>query len=163
MAEMKSRKSAWRRRTKYLLPLLAIVVFSVVSYAANVAVTTNNYQSVSGVYYNVSGSFTAVSNGFSVVQATGAATGSCAWATGTSCQTALTAGHWYYSVTITAGASGYTLPTVSVSWNTGTGYASLGSIAVASGTISAGNTMTFLFDTGLTTFSAPAGITITVA
>jgi hypothetical protein len=163
MAETYTRKSASksRLRKKYLLPLLAIVAFSMVSYAANVTVTTNSYQSVSGVYYNVSGGFTAASNGFTVVQASGAATGSCAWATGTSCQTALTAGHWYYSVTITA-AAGATLPTVAVSWNTGSGYAALGSIAVASGTITTGNTMTFLFDTGVATFTAPTGITITV-
>ena len=164
MAEMYTRKPPSRRRLrlKYLLPLLAIVVFSVVSYAASVTVTTTTYQSVNGVYFNVTGGFTAASNGFSVVQATGAATASCAWATGTSCQTALTAGHWYYSVTITA-AAGATLPTVAVSWNTGTGYASLGSIAVASGTITTGNTMTFLFDTGVATFTAPTGITITVS
>ncbi len=164
MAETYTRKPASKRRLRlrYLLPLLAIVVFSVVSYAANVVVTTNNYQNVSGVYYNVSGGFTAASNGFSVVQTSGAATGSCAWATGTSCQTALTAGHWYYSVTITA-AAGATLPTVAVSWNTGSGYASLGSIAVASGTITTGNTMTFLFDTAVATFTAPTGITITVS
>jgi hypothetical protein len=149
-------------RKKYLLPVLAIVAFAIVSYAASVTVTTSSYQSVSGVYYNVSGGFTAASNGFSVVPATGTATAPCTWAPGTSCQTALTAGHWYYSVTITA-AVGATLPTVAVSWNTGSGYASLGSIAVASGTITTGNTMTFLFDTGVSTFTAPAGITITVS
>lgn len=152
-----------RLRLRYLLPLLAIVVFSVVSYAANVTVNNATYQSVNGVYYNVSGGFTvsAANSGFNVVQATGTATSPCAWATGTSCQTALTAGHWYFWVTITA-AAGATLPTVGVSWNTGTGYSSLGSISVASGSITTGNTMTFLFDTGSQTFSAPAGITVTV-
>jgi hypothetical protein len=147
---------------KIFLPLLAISIFSIASFAASVAVTTNNYQSQNGVYYNVTGGFTAVSNGFAVVQATGVATSPCAWSTGTTCQTAVTAGHWYYSVTLTA-AAGATLPVMTVSWNTGSGYSTMGSITVASGTITTGNTMTFLFDTAGTTFTAPTGITITVA
>ncbi|MDA4124008.1 MAG: hypothetical protein OK438_00965 [Thaumarchaeota archaeon] len=153
---------------RYLLPLLAIVVFSGVSYAASVNVTTNTYQGVNGVYYNVVGGFTAASNGFSVVQATGAAsTLPCTWANGGTCQTALTAGHWYYSVTLTlnAAASPSTTYTLTVTWNTGAGYSTLGfALTVTTlASITAGQTMTFLLDTAGASFTAPAGIVVTVA
>ena len=148
---------------KYLLPLLAIMVFSVVSYAATVQVSPGGpYQGVNGVYYNVTGGFTAAGNGFLVVSSTVGAS-ACTWTSGGSCNTALTAGDWYYSVTITA-AAGATLPHVSVSWQTTTAgaYVSLGTITVTTGTPATGNTMTFLFDTGVNQFTAPNGIVITV-
>ena len=163
MTTIPSKKTPKKRlHLRYLLPLLSISCFAVVSFAASVTVTTTNLQAENGVYFNVSGGFTAVSNGFAVVQATGAATSPCTWSTGTTCQTAQTAGHWYYSVTLTA-AVGAALPTITIVWNTGSGYSQMGQIIVASGTITTGNTMTFLFDTGVTTFTAPTGITITVA
>jgi hypothetical protein len=152
---------------KILLPLLAISIFSLASFAASVTVTSSTYQADAGVYYNVVGGFTAASNGFSVVQATSAASGQpCTWANGGTCQNAQTAGDWYYSVTLTlnAAASPSTTYTLTVSWNTGAGYSSLGSRTVTTlASITAGQTMTFLLDTAGTTFNAPAGITITVA
>lgn len=152
---------------KILLPLLAISIFSVASFAASVSVTQSNNQAVNGVYYNVAGGFTAASNGFQVVQATGSAsTQPCTWSSGGTCQTALTAGDWEYSVTLTinSGAATSHTYTMSVQWNTGTGYVSLGSLTVATpSSITAGQTMTFLIDTGGSSFSAPAGIVITVA
>jgi len=152
---------------KLLIPLLAIALFSVYSFAANVTVTSSTYQSDSGVLFNVVGGFTAASNGFSVVQSTGAAsTQPATWATGTTCQTALTAGHWYYSLTLTlaAAATPSTTYTITVSWNTGSGYTTLGTLQVTTlATINAGQTMNFYIDTGLATFSGPAALTITVA
>jgi hypothetical protein len=168
MAEMNTRKSAFRRRLRlrYLLPLLAIIVFSVVSYAASVTVTTNTYQSVNGVYYNVIGGITAVSNGFLVVQAGAATNSPCAWsATGATCNTALTAGDWYYSVTLTQ-AAGLTTGshTLTVQWNTGSGYGNMGTgtLTITIATVNSGYTMTCLIDTGSGTFTAPTGIVITV-
>jgi hypothetical protein len=152
---------------KILLPLLAISIFSIASYAASVSVTQSNNQAVNGVYYNVAGGFTAASNGFQVVQATGSAsTLPCTWSSGGTCQTALTAGDWEYSVTLTinAGAATSHTYTLMVQWNTGSGYSTLGTLTVTTpSSITAGQTMTFLIDTTGTTFSAPAGIIITVA
>jgi hypothetical protein len=152
---------------KILLPLLAISIFSIASYAASVSVTQSNNQAVNGVYYNVAGGFTAASNGFQVVQASGPASSlPCTWSNGGTCQTALTAGDWEYSVTLTinAGAAASHTYTLTVQWNTGIGYTSLGTLTVTSpSTITAGQTMTFLIDTAGTSFSAPAGIIITVA
>jgi hypothetical protein len=157
----------FRRRRMGLLLLVLIAVVSLASYAASVTVTTTTQQAQAGVYFNVIGGFTAASNGFSVIQATGAGSAQpCTWTNGGTCQTALTAGNWYYSVTLTinAAASPSTTYTVTVTWNTGTGYTTLGSRTVTTGaTITAGQTMSFLLDTAVTTFNAPSGIVITVA
>jgi hypothetical protein len=154
-------------RSRYLIPLLAISVFSIASFAAAVTVTQTTEQAQAGVYFNVIGGFTAASNGFSVVQATAAASGQpCTWTNGGTCQTALTAGDWYYSVTLTlnAAASVSTTYTLTVTWNTGAGYSTLGTRTLTTlASITAGQTESFLIDTAGTTFTAPAGIVITVA
>lgn len=152
---------------KILLPILAITIFSVVSFAATVQVTQTTYEAQSGVYYNVVGGFTATSNGFGVIQAGGSAsTQPATWSNGGTVQTALTAGHWQYNVTLTinAPATPSTMYTFTVNWNTGSGYTQLGQLTVTSpATIIPSQTMTFLIDTQGTSFSAPAGINITVA
>ncbi len=152
---------------KILLPILAISFISIGGYAASVNVTQTTYQTQQGVYFNVVGGFTAVSNGFLVVQSSGSASSQpYTWANGGTCQTAQTAGHWYYSVTLTltAAASPSTTYTYTVNWNTGSGYTTLGSLTFTTlSPITAGQTVTFLLDTGVTTFNAPVGINITVA
>ncbi len=152
---------------KLLFPILAISILATVSYAVSVTVTNNNYQSQNGVYYNVGTFWTAASNGFVVVSTTGAAsTQPCPWVASGTCQTALTAGNWEFSVTLTinAGAATSTTYTMTVKWNPSGSYVTLGTLTVTSpASITAGQTMTFLFDTGLTTITAPAGITVTLA
>jgi len=152
---------------KLLLPILAVSLISIGSFAANVSVTQTTYQAQNGVYYNIAGGFTAVSNGFTVVQSAGAASAQpYTWSNGGTCQTALTAGNWMYSVTLTITASAATSHTYTytVSWNTGSGYTQLGQLTFTTlGTITPGQTVTFLIDLGGTSFSAPAGINITVA
>jgi hypothetical protein len=159
-------KTLSRSTLKVLLPLMAISIFAVGSFAASVSVTSTTYEAQNGVYFNINGGFTAVSDGFSVVQTTGATSSPCTWANGGTCQTAVTAGDWQYSValTITASAATSHVYTVSVTWNTGSGYTSMGSVTVQTlSSITPSQTMTFVFDTSTTTFSAPAGIVVTVA
>jgi len=152
---------------KVLAPILAISLFAVGSFATSVSVTTQTYAGQAGVNYVVTGAFSPASNGFQVVQSTTtASTQPCAWSNGGTCNTALTAGDWYYSVTLTIAASAQTSHTytVTIQWNTGSGYTTVGSLTLTSpSTITAGQTMVFEVDTGLTTFSAPAGMTVTVA
>lgn len=152
---------------RLLFPILAISILATVSYAVSVTVTNNNYQSDNGVYFNVGTFWTAASNGFVVVPSTSAASAQpCPWANAGTCQTALTAGNWEFSVTLTinAGAATSTTYTMTVKWNTGSGYTTLGTLTVTSpATVTAGQTMTFLFDTGATSITAPAGITVTLA
>jgi len=152
---------------KILLPILAISMISVASFAATVSVTQTTLQAQTGVYYDVTEGFTAVSNGFTVVQGTGAASAQpYTWSDGGTCRTALTAGNWMYSVTltITANAAASHLYTYTVSWDTGSGYSTLGQMTFTTpGTIVPSETVIFLIDLGGTSFNAPTGINITVA
>ena len=153
---------------KILVPILLISVLAVVSFAANVTINTSTSQAVQGVIYNVQGGFTAVNNGFAVTYSAATATTLPAtWSNGGTVTTATVAGNWQYSLTltITATASPSTTYTVTVQWNTGSGYTTMGtSLTVTTpGTITAGQTMSFVLNTGVSTFNAPAGIMITVA
>lgn len=156
----------FRLPLKILLPLIAISLFSVASFASTVGVSTATIQGQGGVLYNVTGGFTVTSNGFSVQQAAGtASTQPCAWTSSGTCQTALVQGDWVYSMTVTISASATTSHTytATVDWNTGGSTTVLGSLTLTTpATITAGQTMTFLFDSGVTTFNAPAAITITI-
>ena len=153
---------------KLLIPILAISMLAVVSFAASVTINTTTSQAVQGVIYNVIGGFTAVNNGFAVTYSAATATGLPAtWLNGGTVTTATAVGNWQYSLTltITALASPSTPYTVTVTWNTGSGYTTLGSALTFTTppSISAGQTMTFVINTGQTTFNAPAGMLITVA
>lgn len=152
---------------KLLIPLLAIAIFSVYSFAANITITTTTVQSENGVFFNVTGSFTAVSNGFQVVQSSGSASAQpFTWTNGGTCQTALTAGDWDYSLTLTiaANATASHTFTLTVLWNKGSGYSTLGTLTFTTpSTITGGQTVNFDIDTALTTFGAPVAMTITVA
>ncbi|HUI86175.1 MAG TPA: hypothetical protein VLY21_03365 [Nitrososphaerales archaeon] len=152
---------------KVLLPILAVSLFAVGSFATSVGVTTQSYAGQGGVNYVVTGAFSPASNGFQVVQSTAtASTQPCTWSNGATCATALTAGDWYYQVTLTIAASALASHTytVTVQWNTGAGYLTLGTLTFTTpATISAGQTMIFQMDTATTTFNAPATLTVTVA
>jgi len=152
---------------KVMVPVLVISLFAVGSFATSVGVTSQTFAGEAGVNYTVSGAFTAASNGFQVVQTTTSASSQpCTWSSGGVCNTALTAGDWYYSVTLTISASATASHTytTTVQWNTGSGYATLGTLTVTTASsITSGQTMTFEIDTGSTSFAAPAGITVTVA
>jgi hypothetical protein len=153
---------------KILLVILVISLASVVSFAASVAVNSSTSQTVQGVMYTVVGGFTAANNGFVVSQSAATATVIPAtWTNAATVTTATVSGNWQYSLTVTlnAAASTSTTYTVSVQWNTGTGYAALGTplTFTTPATITPGQTMTFVFNTGVTTFNAPAAILITIA
>jgi hypothetical protein len=153
---------------KILIPILIISLVAVVSFAASVAINSSTSQTVQGVIYTVVGGFTASNNGFVVTQSSATATVlPSTWTNGSTVTTATVAGNWQYSIVVTlnAAASTSTTYTVSVQWNTGTGYAALSTplTFTTPATITPGQTMTFVFNTGVTTFNAPAGLVITIA
>jgi hypothetical protein len=153
---------------KLLALILVISVISVVSFAASVTVNSSTSQAVQGVVYNVTGGFSVANNGFVVTQSAATATTLPAtWSNGVTVTTATVAGNWQYSATVTinAGASPSTTYTVTVQWNTGSGYSTMGSSLTFTtpASITAGQTMIFVLNTGGTTFNAPAGILITIA
>lgn len=141
---------------------------SIVSFAASASVTSTNSQAVQGVIYNISGGFTASSIGITVTPSAATVTALPAtWSNGGTVTTATVAGNWQYSFTVTMNANALpsTTYTVTVQWNTGSGYVAMGSplTFATSSAINAGDSMTFVLDTGVDTFNAPASIVITVA
>jgi len=152
---------------KLFVAIMVISILAVVSFAASVTINTSTSQAVQGVIYNVVGGFNATSNGFAVTySAASATTLPATWLSGANVTTATTFGNWQYSltVTITALATASTTYTVTVQWNTGAGYNTLGSALTFTtpATITAGEAMTFVFSTGVTTFNAPTGLLITI-
>jgi len=153
---------------KILIPILLIATLSLVSYAASITATTVNTQTISGVLYNVAGGFTATNNGFGLTAVAATATTlPYAWTPNGVVTMATVAGDWQYTVTVTinAGAAASTQYTVSVEWSTGgSPYTAIGTglSFTTPSTISSGETMTFTFNTGLNTFTAPAGLVITI-
>lgn len=152
---------------KTLVLLGAIALFSVVSYATTVSVSTTTYQSQYGVSYSVTGAFTAADKGFQVVPASAAASSQpCTWANNGTCRTALTGGHYEYllSLTLNTVPGSLTTYTVTVKWDQGTGQTTLGTLTVSvPATATAGNLMTFYLDTGAASFTAPLSIDVVVA
>jgi hypothetical protein len=132
-----------------------------------VNVTDSKYESYSGIDFTDVGGFSVASNGFLVTQTAGSSsTLPCSWSNGGTCQSSLPAGDWYYSVTLMLNveATASTTYTLTVSWNTGSGYSTLGILTFSTaGTITSGQTMIFLMNTGESSFAAPAGMTVTVA
>ena len=154
-------------RNLALIIIAAIAILSTVVYASSVSVATSTYQAQSGVYYQVTGNIGAQGLGFTVAQSASTALAQpCMWSSGGVCTTAVTAGDWVYTVKITLenGVTPGETYTVTVSWDTGSGYVQMGSLTfTAPSTVTAGQTMDFVFDTGSTSFNAPVGIVITVA
>ncbi|MEM0271696.1 MAG: hypothetical protein QW514_04025 [Thermoprotei archaeon] len=144
-----------------------ISLIAAVYAGATVAVTPNTYQAQSGVYYVVTGNIGVAGQGFSVAIANNppSTPSPCSWSNGGTCTTAITAGHWVYivQVTLTPNTQPGQTYTVTVYWNTGSGYTTMGSLKFTTpSTITAGQSMTFVFDTGTNSFNAPLGIVITV-
>lgn len=152
---------------KILIPILIISMASVVSFAASIGVNSSTSQTVQGVMYTVTGGFTASSNGFTVTQSSATASDQpTTWSSNGIVTTATTAGNWQYAftVTINAAAQASTTYTATVQWNTGSGYNTLGTLTFTTpATITAGQTMTFVVSTGVTSFNSPAGIMINIA
>jgi hypothetical protein len=156
-----------RTNLKILILVAAIAAFSVASFATTVSVSTTTYQSQYGVSYNVTGAFTAADQGFSVVPAAVAASSQpCTWASAGTCSTALTQGHYKYTLNLTLNTvpGATTTYTVTVKWDQGTGQTQLGQLTVSvPNTATAGQVMTFKMDTGGTSFTTPLSLDVTVA
>ncbi|MEM3191523.1 MAG: hypothetical protein QW735_03690 [archaeon] len=154
---------------KALIVLVVIGIIATMAVATTVSVSTVTLQSENGVQYVVTGNFIAKSLGFEVMPEAVSSSSSVTWTSGGEANTAINAGDWVYVVqlTLVVVPSAATTYTINVQWIQGiTGTylnETMGSIAFSvPTTATAGTTMDFLFDTGSSTFTAPAGITITV-
>ena len=150
-----------------LIVLIAIIVVSVTSYASTVSVSSKTDQAYYGVSFSNSNAFNAEDQGFSVQGANAAASAQpCTWTSGGTCRQALTASHYVYKVImilkiVPASTTTYTYTT---KWDQGAGQVTIGALTVnVPNTAVVGQTMTFTFDTGSTTFSTPQSMDIAIA
>jgi len=157
-----------RVRLLYLVVFLAIIGASVGAFAASVTVINTNAAGYQGVYVQDNGYYNIITPSYYVVQtAQSASAGGIAWASGgTAYVNAQNAGDWELSLTlqIEGGLTShvYTI-TVYSTTATGTVGTALYTFTFTSpATITAGQTMTFLYDAGAT-WTAPAALTVTIA
>ena|ERR1035438_371432 len=156
-------------RLVYMFVLSFILIGSIGAYAASVTINASTNAGYQGEYIVDNGYFTASAISYNVVQtAQSASSGGLAWSNaGTAYVTALVPGDWEvaWTLTILTGATAshlYTITATSTS-ATGTTTALYTFQFTSPASVVNGQTMTILFDTGLTTWTAPAAIQITVA
>lgn len=153
----------------YLGVFLAIISFSVAAFASSVTITNSNDAGYQGVYVEDNGYYSVTNTNYFVVEAAQSATSQpLAWSNGaTGYVNALVAGDWDLAFTLTINAGGLTSHTYTI---TVTSTASSGSTSTlytfqftSPASITAGQTMTIFWDTGSTTWTAPAALTVTIA
>ena len=158
-----------RIRVLYFAILVSIIVGSVGAFAASVTITSTNSAAYQGVYVNANGYYSVTGTAYNVVEAAQAATTQpLAWANGAvGYVNAIVAGNWELTYTLTINAGGLTSHTYTITvYST----AAAGTTTqlytfqfTSPATITAGQTMTIIWDTGATTWTAPAALSVTIA
>jgi hypothetical protein len=149
--------------------LSLILVGSVGAYAASVTINTSTNAGVQGEYVVDNGYFSASAISYNVVDAAQTATTApMTWANaGTGYVDALVAGDWMLSWTITLNAGATVSHTYTITATTTSAADVTTTLYTFTFTtlasITAGQTMTITWDTGATTWTAPAAVQITVA
>ena len=156
-------------RMLYLVVLIGIIAISVSAFATTVTITNTNNAGYQGVYVQDNGFYSVTNTNFYVVEAAQAATGQpLAWTSGaTGYVNALVAGDWDITFTLTINAGGllshtYTITVVSTA-AAGTTTTLYTFTFTSPAAITAGQTMTLIWDTGATTWTAPYALTVTIA
>lgn len=156
-------------RMLYLMVFLAIIAISVGAFAATATITNTNNAGYQGVYVQDNGYYGVTNTNFYVVQSAQALTSQpLAWSNGAiGYVNALVAGDWDITFTLTINAGGLTSHTYTI-----TVYSTAATGAITSlytfqftspASITAGQTMTIIWDTGATTWVAPYALTIVIA
>jgi hypothetical protein len=153
----------------YLAIFMAIISLSVAAFAAVVTITNNNDAGYQGIYLQDNGYYSISNTNYNVVEAVQSATTQpLAWANGaTGYVNALVAADWQISFTLTINAGGllshtYTITVYSTA-AAGTTTTLFTFQFTSPASITAGQTMTIIWDTGAVTWTAPAALTATIA
>jgi hypothetical protein len=158
-----------RVRLLYLVVFVAIIAISVSAFAATATISNTNNAGYQGVYVQDNGYFGVTNTNFYVVNTAQAATAQpMTWANGgIGYVDALVAGDWdiTFTLTLNAGATASHTYTITVDSTAANGVVtSLWTFQFTTlGTITAGQTMTVIWDTSATTWTAPYALTIIIA
>ncbi len=150
-----------------LILLIAIAGLAAESYASTVSVSTNTFQAQYGLSFDAPSSFTPIDQGLSNIALSQSASPlHCPWLNGTTCQTALTSPDLQYSLDLRLNTPPLTLTiytvTATLSRNGGP-QTQMGALTVSvSALASAGEKMTFVFDTGINSITGPLSINVVV-
>lgn len=153
----------------YLGIFLAIISFSIAAFASSVAVTTTQDAGIQGVYVNDNGYYGVSNTNYYVVEAAQSATSQpLLWANNTIAYVnTLVPGDWDLSFTLTINAGGLTnqLYTITVTSTEANGTTTnLYTFQFTSpSSITPGEVMTIIWDTGSTSWVSPAALTVTIA
>lgn len=153
----------------YFAIFAAIVAISVGAYAATVTITNTNNAAFQGVYLQDNNYYSISGTNYNVVQAAQVATTQpLAWSNGgIGYVNALVAGDWELSFTLTINAGGLTSHTYTITLYTTAANGVTSTLYTfqfsSPATINAGQTMTIIWDTGATTWTAPAALSATIA
>jgi hypothetical protein len=153
----------------YLLVFVAIISISIGAYASSVTITNSNYAAVQGLYVQANGYYSITNANYNVLGTSQTATSQpLAWSNGAVAYVnAETAGNWALTFTLTINAGGqlshtYTITVTSTS-STGTVSTLYSFTFTSPASITPGQTMTITWDTGATSWTAPAALEITIA
>jgi hypothetical protein len=156
-------------RLVYMFVLSFILIGSIGAYAASVTINASTNAGYQGEYIVDNGYFTASAISYNVVQTAQTATSApVTWATGTSAYVnAQTPGDWelLWTITLNSGAAishTYTITLTSTGATGATSTLYTYTFTTLS-TITAGQTMTIIWDTGSQTWTAPAAVQVSVA
>lgn len=155
-------------RLLYLIAFLGMITISVAAFAATVTISTTTAAGYQGVYILDNGYYQASNVAYNVVQSAQVATTQpLAWTSGgIGYVDALVAGDWELSFTLTIEAGGATSHTytITVASTAANGVpATLYTFQFTSpATITAGQTMTIIWDTGAVTWTAPVALSISI-
>lgn len=144
------------------LMILLLLTLTSVSFASKIPTTEKTPQAILGDQYIVTGFYSIVpSDGLQITGVSQSATPAAYWIKDSVANTALTAGHWQYAVTvqINEGALPNTIYTVTLKSGSAAAWGLLGSIEFETpDTITPGDKMTFVFDVGSSIDNAVAFI-----
>jgi hypothetical protein len=153
----------------YLSVFLVVSSISIGAFASSVTITNSNYAGVQGVYLQANGYYSVTNANYNVVAAAqSATTPPLAWSNGAvGYVNALVAGDWALSYTLTINAGGLTSHTYTITVSSTSSSGSTSSLYTfqftSPSSISAGQTMTIIWDTGSTSWTGPAALEITIA
>ena len=152
----------------YFAVFVIIIVVSVGAFAASVTISTSNNAAYQGVYVNANGYYSVSNTAYNVVEAAQSATTQpLAWSNNAvGYVNAIVAGDWELSYTLQINAGGLTSHTYTITVYSTAAAGTTSTLYTfqftSPASITAGQTMTIIWDTGATTWTAPAALSITV-